>query len=109
MTDQYVVRYFGRQGSPITHEQYQALRADADKHVAWDELTISGELVEVSTAWTGLDPMVIEGRPLIFETMIFGGEWNQMWWRWYTEREAAESHEIIVRKLKAGESLEDFD
>lgn len=71
--------------------------------------------VEVSTVWLGLDHRVGEGRPLIFETMLFtpharkfvlpsGWVWTQSresigeTWRYSTEEEAVRGHKMQVKK-----------
>ncbi len=59
--------------------------------------------IEVSTIFTGLD----HGhgwtkKPLLFETMIFGGEFDKQCWRCCTWGEAEQQHEEICELLKAG-------
>jgi hypothetical protein len=59
------------------------------------------ENVLISTVWLGLDHNWGGGPPLIFETMIFvlteniDAKYHDMQWRWSTEEEAKEGHEII--------------
>lgn len=94
----------------MTRRDYYAVWKDAataDQY-ARIALTDVGLDALVSTVWLGFDHSLGAGRPLIFETMIFGGACAGYQWRWSTEREARESHEIIVRRLRAGQSLEDL-
>ena len=42
------------------------------------------------------------GKPVLFETMIFGGEYDQNMWRYCTWDEAKEGHDKIVHCLKHG-------
>jgi len=62
---------------------------DADRHVAREE---RGAIV-VSTFFLGLDHNYIEGQPpLLFETMIFGGDLDQDCERYSTWEEAEKGH-----------------
>lgn len=68
----------------------------ADRKVARDEI---GD-VSVSTVFLGLDHNLGEGRPHLFETMIFGGEHDQFQVRCTTWDEAEEQHARAVRMVK---------
>jgi hypothetical protein len=48
--------------------------------------------VEVSTVFLGIDHNWGGGEPLLFETMIFGGELDQEQWRYSTWEEAEKGH-----------------
>jgi hypothetical protein len=50
------------------------------------------ENVKVSTVFLGLDHSFGDGEPLLFETMIFGGEHDQYQDRYSTWDEAVEGH-----------------
>lgn len=90
--------YFDWLGRPITREEWARL-FDDERHVGDDNV----DGVDVSTVWLGLDHSFgLQGAPLIFETMIFGGEFDQWQWRWHTERDAREAHRQIVAALAAG-------
>ena len=56
---------------------------------------------DVSTVWLGLDHSFGEGPPLIFETMVFGGEDDFRYYqvRYATEEEAIEGHEEAIKKV----------
>jgi hypothetical protein len=52
--------------------------------------------VFVSTVFIGLDHNWGEGPPLVFETMIFGGEFDQYQYRYSTWAEAEAGHAVAV-------------
>lgn len=91
-----MIGLYGRDGSKITVDQWIALvGAEDTARVAVD---LVGE-VEVSTIWIGIDA-TDRPRPLIFETMIFGGLHHEHSWRWATEEEALAGHAGIVERLR---------
>jgi hypothetical protein len=70
---------------------------DRDKRrVARDQI---GE-VTISTVFLGLDHSWGGGPPLIFETMIFGGEHSDDQWRYSTWYEAVEGHRRAVALVR---------
>lgn len=52
--------------------------------------------VEVSTVFLGLDHSFGSGPPILFETMIFGGEHDQDQWRCSTWEEAEKQHAAAI-------------
>lgn len=53
--------------------------------------------VRVSTVFLGMDHgYKTAGPPLIFETMIFGGDWDKFQARYYTYDEALKGHDMAV-------------
>jgi len=48
--------------------------------------------ITVSTVFLGMDHNWGSGPPILFETMIFGGKYDQEMWRYYTWEEAEEGH-----------------
>lgn len=72
-------------------------RWDFSRRVA--QTNINDE-VNVSTVFLGLNYRFWDGPPLIFETMIFGGEHDQYQDRYSTWDEAVRGHDIAVRKAK---------
>ena len=55
----------------------------------------------VSTVWLGLDCQFGEGKPLIFETMVFPEKGNFLdidCARYSTEEEALKGHEEMIKK-----------
>ena len=63
----------------------------AERHVA--KTDISDE-INVSTVFLGLDYSFGSGAPLLFETMIFGGEHDQYQERFETWEQAEEGHKV---------------
>jgi hypothetical protein len=94
-----VPSYYNRAGESITLAEWATAFEDFEaKRVA---KTTVGD-AEVSTVWLGLDHQFGDGPPLIFETMIFGGEHDQDGWRYSTEDEAAAGHARVVQALQEG-------
>jgi hypothetical protein len=48
--------------------------------------------ITVSTVFLGIDHSFNDGVPLLFETMIFGGEHDQGQWRYSTWEQAEKGH-----------------
>jgi len=72
---------------------------EAERHVA--ETMVEG--VRVSTVFLGLDHEFGEGPPILFETMIFGGEHNQDYQtRCCTWDEAEKMHLVGIKAAKKG-------
>lgn len=74
----------------------------AERHVADETI---GE-VRISTVFLGLDHQWGKGPPLLFETMIFGGEHDEFQERCSTWDEAVEMHarakRMVVRRVGVG-------
>ena len=71
---------------------------DSDKKIVKQEVLENDKYV--STVWLGLDHSFEEGKPIIFETMVFSqkrGE-NLDEERYSTEEEAIEGHKKMVTK-----------
>jgi len=60
----------------------------ADRHVARTEK----DGVKISTVFLGIDYSYGDSKPLLFETMIFGGKHDQDQWRYETWEEAETGH-----------------
>jgi hypothetical protein len=88
--------YYNRRGEPMTMEEWAAAFQREDRILAQTDL---GTLGRVSTIWLGLDHNHGRGRPIIFETMVFGGPLDQEMLRYYTEEQAREGHEFILQAL----------
>ena len=69
----------------------------ANRHVAKD--TIKG--VDISTVFIGLDHSFGGGPPLLFETMVFGGELDQEMERYGTWEEAEAGHQLMKQRVEA--------
>ena len=68
----------------------------ADRFVA---KTIVGD-IEISTAFLGIDHSSVDGLPILFETMIFGGDFDQDEWRYSTWEEAEKGHQQAVAQVR---------
>jgi len=66
----------------------------ADRHVAQSGVK---DGVQVSTVFLGLDHSWGEGPPMLFETMIFGGEHDQYQERCSTWGQAEEMHKTACK------------
>lgn len=84
-----VSRYYGLDGQPITHDEFFRLyETDDARRIGYE--TRDG--ITVSTVLLGIDHNWGDGPPLIFETMIFGGEYDAEQWRYSRRDEAEEGH-----------------
>ena len=70
----------------------------ANRRVALDE----HDGVKVSTVFLGLDDSFGEGKPMLFETMIFGGPHDQDQERYSTWAEAEAGHAKMCKKAFGG-------
>ena len=71
----------------------------ADRKVAH---TCKGK-VRISTVFLGLDHSFGHGRPLLFETMVFGGSLDEEQERCTTWEEAEIMHNQMIEKVKQSE------
>jgi hypothetical protein len=55
-------------------------------------------MVEISTVFLGLDHNFGQGPPLLFESMVFGGEDDGEMVRYSTWEEAETGHKLLVEK-----------
>lgn len=91
--------YYSRDGQPMSLRQWAERFEDdlAYKHV---RMSMVGE-VEVSTVWIGLPQAgSTPERPLIFESMVFGGELDGYAWRWSTLEEAEAGHDQVLAEVR---------
>ena len=102
--------YYDRQGKPMTLQQWAEKFEDAHyRHVARDvigpdEPLDPAPLITVMTSWLGLNHDWRSDEPLIFETIVIGGE-HDATGIWYTaETQAREGHRRAVEELRAGRS-----
>jgi hypothetical protein len=103
--------WFDKAGNPIDEREVFRLKYDLSPEgggavsgyarVGWDAV---GD-AEVSTVWLGLNHEFMPGRPpLIFETMIFGGDYGDYCRRYSTEAAAVEGHAEVVAALADGQA-----
>lgn len=94
--------HYDRDGNAISFDEWGVKHED-DDYIrvglwgSWDE-----DAVTVSTVWLGINHNWLGGPPVIFETMIFGGQFDHSQTRYATEMEAWEGHQRTVADLEAG-------
>ena len=99
--------YYDRQGKPMTMQQWAQRFEDEDyRHIARDvigpdEPLDPAPLITVSTFWLGLNHDWRSDEPLIYETIIVGGEHDEIGMRYATEKQAREGHRRAVDDLRA--------
>lgn len=95
--------YILKDKTPVPVELMEWARwfENTDNHrVAVD--TIAGNPdVTVSTVFLGLDHQFGEGKPLLFQTMVFGGELDQEMERHSTWKEAEEGHRSMLERVRS--------
>jgi hypothetical protein len=93
-----MIGVYDRDGQPITLARYSELLGDlAYRHV---RVTAIGDEIEVSTVWLGIDHNWGPGPPLIFETMVFGGDLDGHGDRWPNEDAASAGHDQWVARVR---------
>ena len=68
------------------------------------QVTMIGD-VRVSTVFLGLDHQFGVGSPILYETMIFGGDLDEYQERWQTLGEAKNGHAVAVQHVR--DSMQD--
>lgn len=76
----------------------------ADRRVERTDIT---DEADVSTVFLGLDHQWGDGPPLLFETMVFGGEHDQWQDRYSTWDQAQAGHDRVVAALRNGTDPEE--
>ena len=59
-----------------------------------------GVPIRISTVFLGMNHSFGSGKPLLFETMIFGGEYDNYQERYSTWEDAEKGHKIAVELVK---------
>lgn len=75
---------------------------EEDRHIGDD--TING--ARISTVFLGLDHNWGDGPPVLFETMVFGGEHDEWMDRYHTYDEALAGHKKVVDCITNNKPLE---
>lgn len=91
--------YFDKQGQPIDSEKWRELLKGKDYKIIKQTELENGKWV--STVWFGLNHNLGEGKPLIFETMVFPekGKYSDLdCERYSTLEEALKGHEEMIKK-----------
>lgn len=95
--------WFDRQGQPIDMMRWQVLHSD----LAY--MRVAGDTIGpywVSTVWLGLNHQYGDGPPIIFETMVFLADTQELadvpfQDRYSTEEQAKRGHEEICTLIRA--------
>lgn len=82
---------------PVTDYIEWTKSFNGNRHVC--DTTING--VRISTVFLGIDHSFCGGPPLLFETMVFGGQLDQEMDRYTTWEQAEYGHKAMVDKVKA--------
>ena len=96
---------YDRKGHLITFEQWGELLTEDYKRVGLDKY--EGGVV-VSTVWLGINHAYGGGKPMIFETMVFGPEgyqYQEACMRYATEAQAIMGHRRTCLNVEHGEPL----
>ena len=92
-------RYYGMDGKPVSREEMLVLFGNVDKRTV--EKTTLDNGYHVSTVLLCLDHNYLPGgKPLIFETMVFGGGEDNCVERYSTLEEARSGHLAVVNEYK---------
>ena len=115
-----MAEYYGLDDQPVGMDEWMELMAlkskarrrgsdgwtapeDDPTRVGYDEI---GE-VHVSTVWLGLNHAWGDGPPLIYETMVFGGDHDQLQNRYSTRAQAEAGHKAICGAIREGREQAD--
>ena len=91
----YILR--GKEPVEASMAEYAAMEKGNPLWRQLAEDVFGDEEIRVSTVFLGLDHNHSqEGPPILFETMIFGGEHDQSQWRYWTFDEALQGHRWSV-------------
>lgn len=97
--------FYDRDGRPIDPRRFDALWSDREyRRVALDYLVDGDEFVAVSTVWIGIDMGFDGGVPLVFETMVFGGDLDGEQERYPTQAAALAGHDQWTARVRDGVS-----
>jgi hypothetical protein len=91
-------------GRPMTLDEFCAVER-SDPNGMWQrahrKTTVPEADAEVSTVWLGMDHAWGGGPPLIFESMVFGGNLDQEQVRYSTLAQAHAGHDDLVARVRA--------
>lgn len=102
-----MIIWYQRDGTPYPPDSQEIIEVDMQndklRRVALDKLPNG---VTVSTVWLAINHRFGEGRPLIFETMLFVNHNRKVHaigdqWRYSTEEEAKLGHKMLAKKWRA--------
>lgn len=98
MIEDYTYCCYDIDGNKITIKQWSDWREKNDNHLAdncKNGYRISTVLLGIDHNWSR------EGKPIIFETMVFSNDWKGVYMeRYATKKEALEGHKRIVENIE---------
>lgn len=68
----------------------------AERHIGDDKI----DGVKISTVFLGLDHNFGEGKPILWETMIFGGKHNDYQKRYTSKKSALNGHKKAIKMVR---------
>ena len=95
MSEHYILE--GKEAKSVDLMVWASWFETADRHVAKTDIA---DDVKVSTVFLGLDHSFGGDHPLLFETMIFGGEHDEYCDRYVTWKQAEAGHEKAVEMAR---------
>ncbi len=95
--------FYNRQGEPVSPDEWAAaIATDSESFEKLNRVALStrGEVI-ISTVFMGINHGDITGElpPLIFETLVMGGEYHGAMVRYSTEAEALAGHDDAVEEF----------
>src|SRR5690606_41277 len=92
---------YDRDGNPLTDEEYDKYSVPGHRNKRVGRTDINSD-VSVSTVWLGLNHGWVGAGPIIFETMVFGGDHDGWMQRYSSEEAAMRGHLQVVDALRSG-------
>ncbi len=99
MSDHYILAADGK--TPVACDLMTWARAFEDRNARRVAATELPGGIRVSTVFLGLDHSFGEGPPILWETMIFGGNHDEDQWRYSSYDDAIAGHERAVQLATA--------
>ncbi len=95
--------FYNRQGEPITVEEWaESIAHNSEEFEERNRIALTErDEVVISTVFMGINhgDLLGESPPMIFETLVIGGEYDGAMLRYSTEREAAAGHEDAIAEF----------
>lgn len=92
-------RLEGKKPVPVDIREWGKCFEKKNRHVAKTVIEGSTEKIGISTVFLGLDHRYGEGKPLLFETMVFGGELDSDMERYTSWTAAEKGHKKMVKNV----------
>ena len=89
----------GKETFPTTDINEWGSNRETTPNLVHDIFEIGGESISVSTVFLGIDHRHGEGEPVLFETMVFGGNYDGYQDRYCTYDEAVLGHYIVCEMV----------